>query len=508
MQTNLLLIYFVYGLAFYSMGLAMLLESRRSPLLAEGRVLRPLALFGFLHGTHEWLEMALLERLALGLPTPDLAPWVRLALLVASFTSLLLFSLRTLQPDESWFSFKLVSPGLILVCLYLTLVLAVWIPQDGNIPAWIQQADGLARYLLAVPGAGLAALALVRQSRQAQANNRSTLGRWLRMAALGFAGYSLTQLVITAQDSFLARSLNTQVFLATTGIPIQAVRAVLAVWITVSLMRASQVVEQERERQLQAAQKARIEALEQVQLELAEREALRRELLRHTVIAQEEERKRIARELHDETAQFLTALRLNLSTLDQLVPQKPELTRLIERLQGLNREMSRGIYRLVHDLRPAQLDDLGLEAALQHLVAEELRRSGLEVKLEVNGLRQRLDPLVETVLFRIAQESISNVARHAGCKQALLRLCTEPDQVSLEIADEGAGFDLNQRQLPPRGWGLAGMHERAESAGGQMKLKSIPGQGTQVEVIIPLGLAEQQVIEEARDEHRPYPVSR
>jgi two-component system sensor histidine kinase UhpB len=211
--------------------------------------------------------------------------------------------------------------------------------------------------------------------------------------------------------------------------------------------------------------------------------------------------------LHDETAQFLTALRLNLSTLDQLVPQKPELTRLIERLQGLNREMSRGIYRMVHDLRPAQLDDLGLEAALQHLVDEERRRSGLAVKLEVSGLRQRLDPLVETVLFRIAQEAISNVARHAGCKQALLLLCIELNQVSLKIVDEGAGFDMNQRQSPPRGWGLAGMRERAESAGGQLNLKSIPGQGTQVEVIIPLSLTEQPEFEEARDEYHPYPVS-
>jgi hypothetical protein len=183
MQTNLLLIYFIYGLAFYSMGLAMLLESRRSPLLAEARVLRPLALFGLLHGTHEWLEMALLQRQSLGLPMPDLVLWVRLTLLVVSFTSLLLFSLRTLRPDDRWFSFKLVSPGLILICLYLILALAVRFPQNGNIPAWIERADVLARYLLAVPGAGLAALALERQSRQAQASNRSTLGRWLRTAA-------------------------------------------------------------------------------------------------------------------------------------------------------------------------------------------------------------------------------------------------------------------------------------------------------------------------------------
>src|SRR5512141_2163674 len=135
MQTNLLLIYFIYGLAFYSMGLAMLLESRRSPLLADARVLRPLALFGFLHGAHEWLEMALLERQGLGLPTPAVVAWVRLILLVVSFTALLIFGLRTLRPDERRLSFKLVSPGLVMICLYLVLALAVKFPQAGNIPA-------------------------------------------------------------------------------------------------------------------------------------------------------------------------------------------------------------------------------------------------------------------------------------------------------------------------------------------------------------------------------------
>src|SRR5512139_2284460 len=179
MQTNLLLIFFIYGLAFYSMGLAMLLESRRSPLLAEARVLHPLALFGFLHGTHEWLDMALLERQALGLPIPAVIPFIRLALLVLSFTSLIVFGLRTLHPQERVLTLKLLSPVMVLIFLYLALVLLVRFPYESNAIAWVQHADMLARYLLAVPGACLAALALYRQSSQAEASGRGALSRWL-----------------------------------------------------------------------------------------------------------------------------------------------------------------------------------------------------------------------------------------------------------------------------------------------------------------------------------------
>jgi signal transduction histidine kinase len=494
MQTSILLIYFIYGLAFYSMGLALLLETRRSRLLTEARVLRPLAFFGFLHGSHEWLEMMLLARAGLALPTPALAPIARLGLLVVSFILLLMFGLRALQLEKKRLTVRLITPGLILICLFLSLVFFVGLFHGSDSSSWVDDADVLARYLLAVPGAGLAALGLSRQARLARSLELHELNQPLRFAAWGFALYSLTQLVVSPQDLFLARALNTRVFLEAAGFPIQVVRAALAVGITVSLLRLVQAAEIERQRELLAAQKARLEALEQLQIELAEREQLRRELLRHTVIAQEDERKRIARELHDETAQFLTALRLNLATLETALPKKTEISRLIERLQQLSREMSQGIYRMVHDLRPAQLDDLGLAAALQHLVDEAQRQSGLVVLLEISGSRQRLDALVETVLFRIAQEGLSNVARHSGCDHALLQLCFTPDMVKLTVIDQGIGFDVNQQRSPPHGWGLAGMRERADSAGGQFSLESTPGKGTRMEVRIPLTPPEQPVV--------------
>jgi signal transduction histidine kinase len=305
---------------------------------------------------------------------------------------------------------------------------------------------------------------------------------------------------------FPAQYLNNQVFLDVFGFPVQVVRAGTALLVTVNLLRAIQLVERERETQLLSAQQARLEALELIQRELIERETMRRELLRHTVIAQEDERGRIARELHDETAQFLTALGLNLATLRNIFPPEPAAVKILDRLQELNRGMSQGIYRMVHDLRPAQLDDLGLVAGLQYLADQEKSRSDLAVSIHVEGQRGRLDPLVETVLFRVAQESLTNVARHSGCNRAEILLCFNPEQVILSIKDEGTGFRLKNGKPLSRGWGLAGMRERVESVGGIFKLSSHPGRGTVVEIVIPIAESVQGRSEESIHEHHPPDV--
>lgn len=485
-QVHLILVFFVYGLAFFSMGLAMMLESGRSPLLAESHVLRPLAVFGFVHGSHEWLEMVLLLWGWLGLNIPAYTSWVRLGLLVFSFASLIAFGLLVLRPQEG-FKPRDVYLALGLMAVYVIFVVASVVnTQHLDLTAWIQHADGLARYLLAVPGALLASVALFRQASEARRQGRPRLGVSLQMAALGFGFYSLTQVFVPALDFFPARYVNAAAFLEWTGMPIQVVRALMAGLITVSLIRATQFAEDERKRQFLAVQQARLEALERVQQELIEREALRRDLLRHTVIAQEDERTRIARELHDETAQILTAFSLNLAALrDQLVGQ-PKVVDLLNRLQTLSKQMSKGIYRMVHDLRPAQLDDLGLAAALQYLTDEERKNSGLQVNLVISGPRFRLDPLVETVFFRVAQEALTNVARYAEVDRAEVQLLSNSERVILRICDQGVGFDVNEDLMPPKGWGLAGMRERADAVGGQFTIQSSPGKGTTVEIVVPM----------------------
>jgi len=479
------LIFFVYGLAFFSMGLVMVMESRRSPMLGEARLLVPLAVFGFLHGTHEWLEMAIELRQGFNLPLQAMTDWARLLLLIASFSSLLVFGLQALRLQSRRLPARLIYAGSGLLVLYLALTVVTGIVQQEPISDWIAHADTLARYLLAVPAAILAAVGLLYRSYQPHLSDRRDLVAGLRIAAWSFAVYGLTQLVVSPGEIYFARYLNSSVFMDWFGFPVQLLRAGLAILVTIGMIRAAQSAEAARREQLALAQHARLEALEQIQRDLVEQEAMRRELLRHTVIAQEDERARIARELHDETAQILTAMTLDLATLRNSIPHEQPASGVLDRLQSLSRQMSQGIYRLVHDLRPAQLDDLGLVAALNYLVDEERRRTGLDIGLEIRGSIKRLDPLAETVLFRVAQEALTNIARHARCQTAQMLVDYESERVTLQVSDSGVGFDPQRELPPPRGWGIAGMRERAESVGGRLNIVSQPGYGTRVEVVIP-----------------------
>jgi two-component system sensor histidine kinase UhpB len=343
----------------------------------------------------------------------------------------------------------------------------------------VELIDGLARYLLAVPSGMLATLALRAQGRNAHKKAPDTLSHSLRIAAFGFSIYTLTQFFVHPIDMFPARYINEAAFRALTGFPVQLVRTLMAVLITYGLLRASQAMEKQRQTQLLAVQQARLEALEK-------QEEIRRELLQHTVQAQEDERARIARELHDETSQVLSAFTLELATLRELSKRRPQIKGIVDKLQELSRQMSQGLYSMVYDLRPAQLDDLGLVPAIQSLLDSEYAPKGIRGSLDVTGSQKRLDSLIETVLYRVTQEALTNVARHAEIDQAGIHLDYAPEAVTLEVKDAGKGFDPNEPLHPPRGWGLEGMRERVESVGGALCLHSAPGCGTTVEVVIPL----------------------
>jgi signal transduction histidine kinase len=481
----LLVVYFAYGLAFFGMGLTLALESGRSPSLTETRLLLPLAGFGMIHGVHEWLDSYILQPVAEGMQLPAWILWIRLGLLTASFGSLLVYGILTLRVHP-------LHPGLftylgwvVLVVYTLGILAGVIFTYRTGTTLLVNVYDVLIRYLLAVPASVLAALALRAEAISAWTARRKQVMIFLAWAAIGFGLYAITQLFVPAIDMLPARMLNSTVFRTWAGFPIQVVRALLAILITLSLLRATQMVEAERQQQMLAAQQARLDALERIQEELTKREALRRELLRHTVRAQEEERTRIARELHDETSQVLTAFSLDLATLQTVVTDRPEIKSLIVRLQSLSKQMSQGLYRLVHDLRPAQLDDLGLISALEYLKDDNLP-TGLEVSIDIRGKARRLDSAIETVLFRVAQETLHNVIRHAQVRQARIILVFQPQEITLKIEDSGIGFNPVQPFIPPRGWGLAGIRERVESVGGQLMVESEPGMGTIIEVAIPV----------------------
>ncbi len=224
--------------------------------------------------------------------------------------------------------------------------------------------------------------------------------------------------------------------------------------------------------------------LAQADRERKEREQLRTRLLEQVITAQEEERKRIARELHDETGQSLTSLMVRLQTMNQQCPV-PELKPQMEEVRQLIAQTLDGVHNLAVELRPSVLDDLGLEAALQRHIQDYRRRFHLDIDFVAVGLDERLPPAAETTLYRIVQEGLTNIARHAQARTASIMLERRNGRVRVIIEDDGKGFALHKAASSGR-LGLYGMRERVELLNGTFTIESEPGQGTSVFVEVPL----------------------
>jgi signal transduction histidine kinase len=237
--------------------------------------------------------------------------------------------------------------------------------------------------------------------------------------------------------------------------------------------------------ELAVAFNAMTAGLAQAEKERAEREQLRLQLLEKVISAQEEERQRIARELHDETGQALTSLLVRLKTLDQTC-REPALHQQVDELRQLVGQALDNVRNLARELRPSVLDDLGLAAALERYVQDYQSHHPIQVDLMMVGLaEERLTPAVETALYRIVQESLTNIARHAQAQTASVLLERRGDRVRAIIEDDGLGFDPRQASNGDH-LGLYGMRERAELLQGKMTIESEPGQGTSVFVEVPL----------------------
>jgi signal transduction histidine kinase len=474
-----LAMYFVYGLAFFSLGTVLMLESWRLPRDApQVGLVRPLAAFGLLHGTHEWMEIVLLQGSRTGQTVPAELVWTRLGLLALSFAALGFYSLQAFRYARehlsplSLFGILTLPAFALLAALDVTHALAVGTLEPFG---W---ADALTRYVLGVPTPAIAALGLRAAALKARVAGRRPLDRYLNIAALGFALYSLTQLFVPKMATTLGAAINADLFLAASGFPIQLVRTLVAIIITVGLVNGTRFLEGERAALVGEAQQAHLAAVEHSR-------SLQRELLHRTVRAQEDERAHLARELHDELAQILTALSLDLGTLERLLPARTNARPTVQHLHQLARELGDRLQRLVQALRPTALDSLGLVPALQALVEDSANHLGLQVELLVEGSVQRLEAQVETVFYRVAQEALTNVARHAGTQRAKVRLTFAAERISLAIEDQGRGLDPSSEPEGRTGWGLVGMRERAESVGGQFRIATAPGSGTTVRVDLP-----------------------
>lgn len=669
---NIVYVYFLHGLAFFALGLVAWLEAGRASEFRFARALPPLALFGFVHGAHEWFEMFQIFAAHQSdyVPGPAVES-LRVACLAASFLFLLNFGTRLL-PDAEAHPHASTWQTLAIGAIWALAVGFIrWRSQPGTTELLVA-ADVLARYSLAIPGAVLAAWALLRERHDFHRRGMSRYGQSLLWAALAFLVFGcIGQLFTRPSLIFPSQMINTAFFLRTFGVPIQLVRGLAAAVIAFTLGSALRAFELESRLRVAQANKARIEAqaaalqaqqrradevealnvqlratagelaamvelarilsasinlrdsmekaLEQIvhsfehaccalicllrpdgELEQAgayrrpqapvpdnslplaavgaqaayqagamaacldgtvhaltpddlavgrsycalglpllakgralgglalasmredeplgkaeldllnafsqqiaaavenarlyevvqERETQLKALVRQLVNAQEGERQRIARELHDETGQKLTALGMGLAAVEQqITDEAPRAVGLVRNLRELSDQAIVELRHIMADLRPAQLDDLGLAPALRWYVNQyQARYPELQVNFTAERPERRLPPQHETILFRIAQEALTNVARHAHAHSVSIKLTQAPDAVGLEVADDGVGFDVNAptRSGPGARLGLVGMRERVALVGGRCVIEARPGGGTRIVVELPL----------------------
>jgi signal transduction histidine kinase len=270
---------------------------------------------------------------------------------------------------------------------------------------------------------------------------------------------------------------------ATLAVPLLAGEKLLGI-LTLGEKRSGDLYTQEDLELLTTLAHSATLALENARLH-EERLAILRQQLAQVTTAQEEERRRIARELHDGVGPALASLNIRLRTARRLLERDhhPAVDE-IEELAELAQTNIQDIRRLIYDLRPAALDELGLVPALREYLARCQQEHGLIIQFTA-GEGERLPASVETALFRITQEALNNVVRHAQAQRVDVALMRDEAHVILRVADDGQGFDP---QAPRSGIhvGLWSMRERVEQLGGRFEVESVPGRGTTVGAIIPL----------------------
>ncbi len=245
-----------------------------------------------------------------------------------------------------------------------------------------------------------------------------------------------------------------------------------------------------RDRELEERVEERTREVQRLYQALQQKEELRARLLERVISAQEEERRRVARELHDETGQALTGIVMGLEAAEEALAREPEAARQrLERAKSLAAQSAEAIRRLVVDLRPPALDNLGLVPAVRAFAESHLGEKGIRLELTTSGLKGRLPPPVEICIFRVVQEAVTNIVRHSGARSARIQIEREHARVSLVVEDDGLGFDVAAVMGSgdrARALGLAGMEERVALLGGELVVESAPGQGTRIRAEIPL----------------------
>jgi signal transduction histidine kinase len=479
------------------MGLLVAVEGGRASDVRLRRALPPLAGFGVVHAAHEWMEMYVLMRHPITSLEVSIMWGIQLATLAFSFISLAAFGSFLLAETE-------VTRRLIL--LIPIGLQAIWVfglyhfrGEYTGQTLW-DVAETWTRYTLAIPASLLTAVGLVVQQRAFRRSGLIRFGRDALWAAITFGWYGLIgQFFVKATPIFPSNIINQQTFFDLLGMPIQLFRAITAVGAALFVIRFLRAFQVETERKIAELQAARLEESQQ-------REILRGKLFRRVVAAQESERQRIARDLHDETGQSLTAIGMGLRGLSgKLGSRNKEALGTLHKLESLTADSLQELERLISDLRPSHLDDLGLSATLRWYAGKIQEHSNIGVRVDIVGEEHNLDDAMKITIFRIIQESLNNIIKHAQASHVNIYLRFEKKNVCINVRDNGIGCDLDQasqKRTARPSLGLAGMEERAALLGGTVIVQSRPGYGTEVEALIPYHHTDGNcALQEVKDDH-------
>ncbi|RJQ42520.1 MAG: sensor histidine kinase [Gaiellales bacterium] len=306
----------------------------------------------------------------------------------------------------------------------------------------------------------------------------STMGIYLEEQLLG-GGFDLVLLFVAGGVAFSILVNCIMVKLAFRPLD-NVVEALKAIRIGRRAIRVPEVRDDPQIGELSRSLNSMLDSLEQQ----------RRKGAASAIKAQEEERKRIARELHDETSQSLTGLVIGIKVAEEMVPPSlPDIRERLHNIKDLAHTTLGEVHTMAVRLRPSVLDDLGLSAAIRSYIKEFTRNTRIFVDLRMKSMSGRLPSRLETVLYRVVQEALTNVARHSGAKGCRVSLERDKSTVKGTITDDGCGFspeEVLQSDEGARGLGLHGMQERVELVDGSLAFESGPGIGTTIRLEVPI----------------------
>ena len=458
--SNNTIILFVYGQAFFVLGLALALQSWQYSRLPFARSLHWLTAFAFTHGLHEWGDVFIpIQAQYLPAPFVHLLLTIQTIVLAVSFTFLFQYGVESLRPlPGRWRYLRYVPVGVLIAWLLWVFTLAL--NATGDLYAWHRLNNVLARYSLGFPGALLAAYSLHRQAKTATEPFKLTnIAPMLRLASWALLGYSfMGGLIVPAASFFPANVLNQARVQALTLLPVQVYRGFLGLVLAYAIIRALKVFRVELSR--------RIASMEETQILLAERERIRRELHDSTLqtvyasgLLMRAVERNLARANYD---QALSYVRQVLAQLDQAV------TDIREHIGQLH---LRSTWQSLAD----GLKDLVASSPLSSLV-----ETNLQLDLPPDLV---LSAMQVGHLLAIVNEAMSNVARHAQATVVTISVGITAGRLSLQVEDNGVGLPADL----VHGYGLNNMRDRARLLGGSIRLQSHSGRGTVVHVEIPIG---------------------